>query len=219
MTGSSAKIVLAVGITSLLTAIVLIAVFAGFLYFRGESGRGVSVSSPEKSRGPAPSVTPRIKSTNGPTAADITMIKFSMSSMSSNPAKNVAGMFGNINVQNFTSSSKVLIFSADGTASKDTVTETLENGKTVRRSERFAASITQSDFSRLAGIFAENDFVNEPDSKNITSLPIKNVLTITYRDGSKIINTGHTGVDSPETTAMLNAIKELEQKIAWKSAQ
>jgi len=216
MTGSSAKIVLAIGVTALLTAIILISAFVGFLYFRSE--RAV-VNSPENSRGPSPSITPRIKAANGPVAADITSIKFSTSAMGNNPTRDIAGMLSNINVQNFTSSSKMLIFSADGTASKDTTRDTTENGKTVKKSERFAATIAQTDFAALARVFADNDFVNEPDSKDITSLPIKNVLTITYRDGSKTLNTGHTGKDTPETTAMLKAIKDLEQKTAWKPVQ
>lgn len=216
MTGSSAKIVLAIGITALLTAIVLIAAFVGFLYFRGPE---IQIRSPETSRGPSPSLTPRIKATNGPVAADITSIKFSTTSMANNPAKNATGMFSNINVQNFTSSSKVLTFVSDGTASKETTVDTTENGKTVKKNERFAATITQADFSALANVFAENDFVNEPDSKDITSLPIKNILTIAYRNGSKTVNTGHTGKDTPETTAMLGAIKELERKTNWKLVQ
>ncbi|CAN5733883.1 hypothetical protein BH24ACI3_BH24ACI3_04840 [soil metagenome] len=54
MTGTTAKIMLAIGVTALLTAVVLIGVFTGFLFLRDQAERGPSVSFPaEKQSSPA----------------------------------------------------------------------------------------------------------------------------------------------------------------------
>jgi hypothetical protein len=140
--------------------------------------------------------------------------------MGNRSAMSPAAHFSNINMANYSSSSSTVTFSSDGTAAKETSSESTVNGvKQTQKNERFTATVDSSAFAALAKVFAENDFANEPDSRDITSLPIKKSLTITYSGGEKTINTGHMGKDSIETSAMLAAFKELEKKLSWQLAR
>lgn len=214
MSVSNSKILLAVGITALVVAVVLIGGFLGFLYLRPpaeplqvDAGRGPGQSD---------SPTPRPKGAIAVAASEITKVSFLESAMGNRSSMRPAAHFSNINVANYSSSSSTVTFSSDGTATKNTLSESTVNGvKQTPKSERFTATVDTPDFAALARVFAENDFANEPDSRDITSLPIKKSLTITYRGGEKTINTGHMGRDSIETSAMLSAFKELEKKLAW----
>lgn len=216
---TSAKVMLAVGITALVTTVVLISVFLGYLYVRDGTGTGPAITASDPGTvTPASTPTPRPRSTFGPAASEITRIRFSESSMASNYANRPAAFFSNVNVQNFTSSSRTVTFSSDGTALREIITESTVNGvKNPSKIQKFTATIPHGEFAELAKVFADNDFVNEPDSKDITSLPIKKALTVTYSGGEKTINTGHMNRDTPETAAMLGAFKELEKQTNWKN--
>src|SRR5687767_8001104 len=217
MSDPNSKIVLAVGLTALFVAVVLIAGFLGFLYLRqptkpprvdGSSGRGGTQSDAS---------TTRPKGSNPVAAADITKVSYLESSMSNRSAISPAAYFSNINTANYFSSWSRVTFSSDGTATKETLSQSTAGGvKQTPKKEVFSATVDSSAFAALAQVFADNDFASEPDSRDITSLPIKKVLTITYRGGEKTINTGHMGRDSIETGAMLTAIKELEKKVSWR---
>lgn len=208
---------LAVGVTALVTAVVLIGVFLGYLYFRDGYGPVPTITSPDTGKGPPGAASkPRPRVSSGPTASEITTIRFLESSMGNTSAINPAGLLGNINVQNFTSSSRTVTFFADGTATREITTESTVNGVKARpKLDKFTATLEPGKFASLAQVIADNDFANEPDSKDITSLPIKKVLTITYSGGEKTIITGHMGRNTLETAAMLSAISELEKQIAW----
>jgi hypothetical protein len=207
---------LAIGLTALVVAVVLIAGFLGFLYFRQPTAppRADGPSGPGRTQPDAP--TPRTKSSNPVAAADITKVSYLESSMSNRSATSPAAYFSNINVANYSSSSSTVTFSSDGTATKETSSESTSGGvKQAPKNERFTATVDSSAFASLAQVLADNDFANEPDSRDITSLPIKKLLTIAYTGGEKTIVTGHMGRNSIETSAMLAAIKELEQKVSW----
>ena len=215
---SNSKIIFAVGITALVVAVVLIAGFLAFLYLR----RPAEPLRVDAGRGPAQSdsPTPRPKGANPVAAGDITKVSYLESAMGSRTAMSPAAHFSNINVANYSSSSSTVTFSSDGTAMKNTLSESTVNGvKQTPKTERFTATVDAADFAALARVFADNDFANEPDSRDITSLPIKKSLTITYSGGEKTINTGHMGKNSIETSAMLTAFKELEKKLSWQPAQ
>lgn len=212
MSDSTSRIVLAVGLTAIVVSIVLIGGFLAFLYIR-EPTRFEGL--PQNG-----SPTPRAKRPASVAADEITKISFLESSMSNRSALSPAAYFSNINTSNYSSSSSVVTFSSDGTATKETSNESTINGnKQPPKNERFTGTVDSSAFAALAKVFAENDFSNEPDSRDITSLPIRKVLTIQYKAGQKVINTGHMGRDSPETLAMLAAIKELERKVTWQRVE
>jgi len=218
MTGNNAKIVLAVGVTALFVSVALIAGFLGYLYLRQQptslNTGGTPVQPASKDEIPA---KPRDKGSNLVAAADITRVTFSESLMGSNFDRRSALYFGNINVQNFTSTSRSMTFSSDGSATKRSSVETTVNGvKSPAKIERYAATIDTALFAELAKALADNDFANEPDSRDITSLPIKKILTITYNGAEKTINTGHMGRNSLELSAMLNAVNALDRKTVWK---
>ena len=209
MSDSNSKIVLAVGLTALFVAVVLIAGFLGFLYLR----QPAEPSRVDRSDSPMA----RPKGSNPVAAADITKVSYLESSMSNRSAISPAAYFSNINTANYFSSWSRVTFSSDGTATKETLSQSTAGGvKQTPKKEVFSATVDSSAFAALAQVFADNDFASEPDSRDITSLPIKKVLTITYRGGEKTINTGHMGRDSIETGAMLTAIKELEKKVSWR---
>lgn len=214
MSETNSKIVLAVGVTALLTAVLLITAFLGYLYLR-QPAEPVQASNP----GSVPSLSParRPKAANPVPAADILKVAFLESVMTNRPAApGPGGYLSNVNTTNYSSSSSIVTFASDGTASKETTSEGTINGvKQAPKNERFTAAVDAASFSELANVFADNDFANEPDSRDITSLPIKKVLTITYEGGEKVINTGHMDKNSPETAAMLAAFKNLEKKAAW----
>lgn len=216
MTGTTAKIVLAVGLTALFTAMILIAAFVGFLYFRPTPEiSGIPISSPGPTSGrETPGRRPK-----GPVtvAADqITEIRLQRSSMASTAPPKPAAYFSNINVQNFVSSTAEWTFASDGTARKVISDEQTQNGvKTQSGPTTYAVSIGRDKFEELANILVANDFANEPDSKNITSLPASVTLTVTHTGGVKVIKASNMGSDTPELSAIIIAIAELDKKIDW----
>ncbi|GEM_PF-3399671 len=219
MTNTSAKVILAVGITALMTAVVLIAGFMGYLYLRPQPNPVVSDAPAINNKKPDAEIVPRSKGSDRVAAANITKVTFSESTMGNISSASPTGYFSNINVQNYASSSKIVTFSADGVCSKKTSRETTTNGvKKVPENESFTANIDKTAFSALAEVLADNDFSNEPDSRFITSLPIRNILTIHYNGGVKTINTGHLGKNSLEAAAMLKAVSELDRSVNWKAA-
>ncbi len=127
--------------------------------------------------------------------------------MSSHPAASPVA-FSKIDGANNSLSSSTVTFSSDGTATKETSSELTVNGvKPAPRNERFTVTVDSSDFASLAQVRAYKDFAHEPDSRDITSLPIKKVLTITYNGGEKTIVTGHMGRNSIETMLDQNGCK------------
>ena len=220
MSESNGKIVFAVGVTALFVSVVLIAGFFGYLYLRSQPDSTqvgkVPVTPVAKESVPS---TPRPKGSTQVAAPEITKITFSESTMASMPALPSLGYFGNVSSTNFTSSSRILKFSVDGPAIKRSTVESTANGiKAAPRVESYVANVEAAQFADLTKSFADNDFANEPDSRDITSLPIRKILTISYTGGEKVVNTGHMGRNSIELTAMLNALNELDRKTAWKTA-
>ncbi len=201
--------------TALVVAVVLIGGFLGFLYLRQPAKPARVDGSDGAGRSPdAPIARP--KGVNPVAAADITKVSYLESSMSNRSAMSPAAYLSNINTTNYSSSSSTVTFSSDGTATKVTASESTVNGvKQAPKNESFTAAVDSSDFAALAKVLADNDFVNETDSRDITSLPIRKILTVTYNGGEKTIVTGHMGRNSIETSAMLAAIKELEKKVSW----
>ena len=220
MTGTTAKIVLAIGVTALFTSAVLIATFAGFLYFR-TAPEPTIVTVPADGRKP-PSVPPGPRK-RGPTvinADEITEISLHRSSMRSTASTKPAAFFGNINVQNFISESTTLTFFASGIAKKIEVSErTVDGNKIFGGPTLYEVNIGPDAFARLAAVIAENDFANEPDSTNITSLPIKVELTVTYGSTKKLIRASNAGQDTLEMKAMLDAIDRLAGQADWQSGR
>lgn len=220
MTGTTAKIVLAIGLTALFTSAVLIATFAGFLYFR-TAPEPMIVTAPADGRTP-PSVPagPRQKGPTVVKADEITQIKLHRSSMRSTASTRPAAFFGNINVQNFISESTTLTFFASGIAQKVEASErTLDGKKTSSGPTKYEVNIGREAFAQLAAVMAENDFANEPDSTNIISLPIRVELTVTYGSNTKLIKASNAGQDTPEMKAMLAAIDRLSGQTDWRSGR
>lgn len=212
-----AKIILPVGVTALFTSVVLIAGFLGYLYLRAESEPKTIVGSPADSEKALPEKPkPRSLGANPVAAEDILKVTLFESTLA-NTTKN---FFGNINIQNYSSTSKIVSFSADGSAAKRTVVESTVNGvKSSPKKENLTGNIDKEAFAALAKVLADNDFVNEPDSREISSLPIKKVLSISYKGGEKVINTGNMGKNTLETSAMLEAFRALEQRTAWANSE
>lgn len=209
---TQAKVVAAVGITSFVVAFIMIAAFFGYLYFIRDAGEAGVVST-----GPAVTQTPRPKRQSKVPAEDITNVEFSESEYSSIARPNAALLFGNVNPQNNWRSSKTVTFSSDGTATRVKAGEKTVNGTKISNGPTLeSAAISTDDFMALASVLTENDFVNEENSRHITSLPITKVLTITHKSGVKIIKTGNMDKDTPEITEILAAFRALEQKTAWK---
>ncbi len=220
MTGTTAKIVLAIGLTALFTSAVLIVAFAGFLFFR-TAPEPTIVTAPADGRKP-PSV-PAGTRQKGPIvvkADEITQIALLRSSMSSTASTRPAAFFGNINVQNFISESTTLTFFASGIAQKVEAAErTVDGNKTSSGPTKYEVNIGREAFARLAEVMAENDFANEPDSTNIISLPIRVELTVTYGSNTKLIRASNAGQDTLEMKAMLGAIDRLAGQTDWRSGR
>src|SRR5688572_9805925 len=127
MSDSNSKIVLAVGVTALVVAVVLIAGFLGFLYLRQPSApERVDVpGGPARTQPDAP--TPRPKGANPVAAEDITKVSYLESSVSKLSAASPAAYLSNI-TGNYSSSSSTVTFSSDGTATKQTSSQATVNG-------------------------------------------------------------------------------------------
>lgn len=218
MTTTTAKIVLAIGVTALFTSIVLIAAFAGFLYFRTtpDTARGPVISS-----GPTAAPTTRSRRGKGPITVsvdEITEIRLRRSMMSSTYGPKPAAYFGNINVQNFTSSTSELSFTSDGIAIRvSSSEETVDGVKTSKGPTRYVVNIGTEAFRSLANVLVENDFANEPRSREISSLPISVILTVVHSRGETVIEASNMNKDTPEMTAILKAIDALDKKTQWEA--
>lgn len=207
-------VILAVGLTALFTSVVLIAGFVGYLYLRPEPEPRIIIGSHR----PADETTPpsRPKGPNQIAAADIIKITLFESTLANRADNSPRGFFSNINVQNYSSSTSTFVFAADGSATKHTASDSTVNGvKAPPKNERFSAAIDPDSFSKLARVFADNDFSNEPDSREISTLPKKLVLTITHKNGEKVINLSNMGKHSPEVSAMLDAVKAADNATKW----
>jgi hypothetical protein len=200
-------------------AVVLIAGFLGFLYLRQPAApEHVDVpGGPGRTQTDSPTSRPR--GANTVAAADITKVSYLESSVSKLSATSPAAYLSNIR-GDYSSSTVTVTFYSDGTATKQTSSQaTVNDAAQSPKSERFTATVDSGNFAALAQVLADNDFANEPDSRDITSLPIRKILTITYNGGEKTIITGHMGKNSIETSAMLTAFKELEKKVSWQLAK
>ena len=210
---TQSKIIAAVGVTALVVAVLMIVAFFGYLYLIREGGiTGRTSSEPS-----ADSPTPRRKQQSSVAPSDISKVEFSESVYSSAYSANTKAFFGNVNPQNNAHSIETTTFSSDGTATKVKSGERTVNGSKIWSGPTLdSALISSEDFSVLTSSLAENDFINEEDSHNISSLPIKKVLTISYKSGVKVIKTGNMDKDTPEITEILSVFRALEQKMAWK---
>ncbi len=221
MTGSTAKIVLAIGVTALLTAVVLIAAFMGFMYLRIPDEPAYRAGDQIHTTNPSPINLSRRK--KGPIvveSGEITEISLFRSSMRSTASTKPAAFFGNINVQNFVSESMTLTFHASGIANKVEASErTVDGNKVYGGPTKYEANIGVDAFAQLAALMAENDFANEPDSINITSLPEKVELTVTYGSNTKLIKASNTEQDTLEMAAMLKAIDQLAGRTDWRAGR
>jgi len=209
---TQSKIIAAIGVTAFVVSFVMIAAFFGYLYFVRDAERADGTSI-----GPTVSPTPRVKQQSSVAPADITKIEFSESAYSSAYSANTRAFFGNVNPQNNSNTVVTVTFSLDGSATKVKTDERTVNGTTTSSGPSLdSASISPEDFSVLTLSLAKNDFVNEEDSRNMTSLPIKKVLTVTYNSGVKIINTDNMDKNTPEITEILAVFRTLEQRMVWK---
>ena len=221
MTGTTAKIVLAIGVTALFTSGILIAAFMGFMYLRSPDGSPSVAGDQIHTTNPSPINLSRRK--KGPIvveAGEITVITLHRSSMRSAASTKPAAFFGNINVQNFISESTTLTFFASGIAQKIEVSErTVDGNKIFGGPTKYEVNLGRDAFARLAEVMVENDFVNEPDSTNIISLPIRVELTVKYVPNTKLIKASNAGRDTLEMKAMLKAIDHLAGSTDWSSGR
>ncbi len=209
MSSTVVKIIAVVVVTVILFAFLAIAALSGFLYFVS-----MSVKKPDRA---GVETAPTSKRQSSVAPADITKVEFSESVYSSTYSANTRAFFGNVNPQNNSHSVETVTFSSDGTATKVTSGERTVNGTKIYSGPTLDnAVISPEDFSVLALTLSKNDFVNEEDSRNMTSLPIKKVLTINYKSGVKVIKTDNMGKDTLEITEILTVFRALELKMAWK---
>lgn len=216
MNGNTAKIVLAVGVTALFTAIVLVAAFIGYLYFRAAPETATVPGSTSRPSAKPSAPARRAKGPVTVTADEISEIRLRRSSMGSTPPPRPAAYFGNITVENFRSSTIEVSFKSDGTATKYELSEKTVNGvKTTSGPARYVVNIGADAFRKLAEVLVENDFANEPRSRDITSLPISVTLTVIHAEGEKVIEASNMDKDTPELTAILEAIDDLQKRTDW----
>ena len=136
--------------------------------------------------------------------------------MGSTPPPRPSAYFGNITVENFRSSTIEVSFKSDGTATKYELSEKTVNGvKTTSGPARYVVNIGADAFRKLAEVLVENDFANEPRSRDITSLPISVTLTVIHGGGEKVIEASNMDKDTPELTAILKAIDDLQKRTDW----
>jgi|SRR5687768_231275 len=206
------SVILAIGLTALFTSLILIAGFVGYLYLRPEPRIIIGSHRPSEEATP----TSRPKGSNQIAAADITKVTLFESTLASRVDNSPRGFFSKIDVKNFTSTTSTLVFAADGSATKITASESTANGvKAPSKNESLSAAVNSEIFTKLAKVLADNDFSNEPDSREISTLPKKLTLTITYKSGEKVINLSNMGKHSPEVSAMLDAVKAADTTTTW----
>lgn len=219
MPGTTSKIILAVGLTALLTAIVLIAAFGGYLYLCcDQQTADVPVRQPD----PVTSQETPGQRAKGPVAVsadEITEVELERSSMATTSSATPTTFFGNINIHNYVSKNVKLTFNSDGAATKSEAGGHTADGVKTSSAAAYSANIGRDDFTRLARVLVENDFANEPDSANITSLPSSVILTVKYGGKEKRIKASNMGNDTPEMTTMLKAIDELDKKVNWTASR
>ena len=205
-------------LTSFFTALFLFLLLAGgaFWIVNQKVINWVPLNPPiEQSKDNQTKPTPRVKTRSPVAATEITRIEFSHSN--STTRASAAQFFGNVNPNNFKTRSGNVSFSRDGKAVKFNNEESKINGVQVSTTPHLlTGSVTPEQFATLAEVFVENDFLNEPDSKTSTSLPIIYMLTVFYSTGKKQIKTSNSGNDTPEAEAMLRAFKNLENQVGWK---
>lgn len=202
-------------LTSFFTALFLFLLLAGGVYWL-INYRAINIFQAE----PSPKVNqtkppPRLKTRSPVAASEITSIEYTHSN--STTRASAAQFFGNVNPNNFTTRSGSVSFSRDGKADKSNNELSNIDGVQVSTTPHLlTGNITSEQFATLAEVFVENDFLNEPDSKTSTSLPINYTLTVFYSTGKKQIKTSNSGNDTPEAEAMLQAFKNLENQVGWK---
>ena len=205
-------------LTSFFTALFLFLLLAGgAFWFVNQDEINVPPANPpiEPSKDNQTKPTPRVKTRSPVAATEITRIEFSHSN--STTRASAAQFFGNVNPNNFKTRSGNVSFSRDGKAVKFNNEESKINGVQVSTTPHLlTGSVTPEQFATLAEVFVENDFLNEPDSKTSTSLPINYTLTVFYSTGKEQIKTSNSGSDTPEAEAMLQAFKSLENQVSWK---
>jgi hypothetical protein len=201
-------------LTSFFTALFLFLLLAGGTYwFVNQKVINWVPIEPSKVNQTKP--TPRVKTRSAVAATEITSIEFSH--LTSTTRASAAQFFGNVNPNNHTTRSGSVSFSRDGKAVKINNQLSNINGVQVSTTPNLLTGrVTSEQFATLAEVFVENDFLNEPDSKTSTSLPINYTLTIFYSTGKKQIKTSNSGSDTPEAEAMLQAFKNLENQVSWK---
>lgn len=200
--------------TSFLTALFLFLLLAGGAFWWFRSIEMINVLPAESHKDSQTKPTPRVKNPSLISASEITKIQFSESKQSTQTAP--VQYFGNVNTNNYLSTSEVVSFSSDGTAVKiSTRISTINGVRSPETIEKYSGSITREKFLELAQIFVENDFLGEEDSKTSTSLPINYTLNIIYSGGEKKFKTSNSGDDTPEADAMLKAFKSLARSVNW----
>ncbi len=202
-------------LTSFFTALFLLVLFAGGVYwFINQKTINVIPDEPAKVNQTKP--TPRAKKQSSIGASEITRIQYSYSTMSTRAS--VKYFFGNVNPNNFVTRSGSVSFSRDGEAVKiNNQSSNIEGVQVPTTPQRLTGKVTPEQFSTLAEVFVENDFLNEPDSKTSTSLPLNYTLTVFYSTGKKEFKTSNSGSDTPEAEAMLKAFQRLENSVVWKT--
>lgn len=200
-------------LTSFFTALFLLLLFAGGVYwFVNHQATNVFPAEPTKDNQTKPA--PRAKKPSSIAASEISRIEFSHSTSSTQAS--VKRFFGNVNPNNFVTRTGNISFSRDGKALKTNNEGGTSDGVQVSTTPNILiGNLTSEQFSTLAEVFVANDFLNEPDSKTSTSLPINYTLTVFYSTGKKQFTTSNSGNDTPEAAAMLRAFKSLENQISW----
>lgn len=211
-------------LTSFATAAFLTVMFAGALYiYFARADRQAPISDaaqPALTPKTDASRTPRKKSASPVSAAEITSVEFSAFEYLSPRANYPSGIQANRTTAYSNHSTTKTVFAADGTALKSStvVTYDAENKKS-ERTTRLEGTPAKEQFVRLAEVLVENDFLNEPDSREIITDSNSYALKITYVGGEKKIATSNVGRDTLETAAILRAFRELQNRVEWKTAK
>ena len=189
-----------------LTALLMIALFAGGVYW-------------VINKSPVVKPTPRTNNRTSISASEITRIEYTDSKYQK--PEYATGYLSNYAMKNFFHRELIVTFDDDGRAMKYFLQQETVNGVgTPQRLERYSGAFAPERFAELAGVFVENDFTGEEESKTSTVSPVNQILTVFYSSQrSKSFQAGNSNSDTPEAEVMLKAFKELENKINWQRVE
>jgi hypothetical protein len=189
-------------ITFLLTAWLLIGLFAGGTYWFVNKSLVVKP-------------TPRSNNSTLISPEEILQIEYTDST---HKAQYAGQYFSNYALKNYFHRESHVTLIKDGRAKKTFVQREIFNGAgTPERSERYAGIFPPEKFAELARALVENDFIGEQESGTSTMSPVNQKLTVVYLSSRRVkaFQAGDSASDTPEAEAMLKSFKELENKVDW----